>query len=370
MLEIQKYLIGGKTLNSLQCEFGIVAKEHEDGRVILNYDQIESQKSNPIVKECRGLVLDKNNNWEVVARAFDRFFNWGELQSEAGQFDWQSAVAEEKHDGSLILCYRWNGKVCINTRNSFGDGQPSTIFNGTWQDLFWSTGVIREQVEDFFKDRPRDTLVFELCTIYNKVVRTYVKPTAYLLTIRDFNIGSEWTPEEVYIVAASMNAEKPKTYSVRNKHNVETLIQNQNDQTFEGFVIRDKNNNRWKIKSSTYLALHRLKGNGNIILPKNLIPLVLNGEASETLVYFPEVVEEYTKVEQKILWSIDVLEGIWSGVKDIKDKKEFALTIQKRVPNPSFTSFLFRKYKTSEAFIDMLREDDCRLALRLYEGLK
>jgi hypothetical protein len=45
MLNVQKYLQSGKTLENLSDDFGIKSNPHpEDGRVILNYDQIDSSK--------------------------------------------------------------------------------------------------------------------------------------------------------------------------------------------------------------------------------------------------------------------------------------------------------------------------------------
>lgn len=79
-MKIQDWLRNnGGNLELLEEQLGIKSNCHEDGRVILNYDQINSPKNNDLVRECRGLVLDKNNNWELVARSFSRFFNLGEI---------------------------------------------------------------------------------------------------------------------------------------------------------------------------------------------------------------------------------------------------------------------------------------------------
>ena len=59
------------SLEKLKNEFGIVVKEYPD-LYVLNYDQIESPKLNDIVRECRGLILDKDYN--IALRSFDRFF--------------------------------------------------------------------------------------------------------------------------------------------------------------------------------------------------------------------------------------------------------------------------------------------------------
>lgn len=74
-MEVQKYLeIHG--LEKLKQEFSIVVTDYPD-RVVLNYSQIESPRFHIICDECRALILRKSD-WSVMARSFDRFYNWGE----------------------------------------------------------------------------------------------------------------------------------------------------------------------------------------------------------------------------------------------------------------------------------------------------
>mgnify|MGYP000921629595 FL=1 len=76
MLEVQKYLKSGKTLEDLKNELAIKTTHHDSlPLVILNYDQIESRpKDHPIVRECRGLTL-RSDNFDLVGKSFNRFFN-------------------------------------------------------------------------------------------------------------------------------------------------------------------------------------------------------------------------------------------------------------------------------------------------------
>lgn len=64
MLLVQDNLKTGlHTLDSLNRDLGISATRHSQHQnlVLLKYDQIESPMDNPIVQECRGLVLDEAN---------------------------------------------------------------------------------------------------------------------------------------------------------------------------------------------------------------------------------------------------------------------------------------------------------------------
>ena len=88
-LEVQKFLRSNHTLYDLTDELGILVTEHPNPNVplvSLKYSQINSPKHNEIVKECRGLVLEKDT-WNVVAKPFKRFFNLGEDINAEGEFD-------------------------------------------------------------------------------------------------------------------------------------------------------------------------------------------------------------------------------------------------------------------------------------------
>jgi len=54
------------------------------------------------------------------------------------------------------------------------------------------------------------------------------------------------------------------------------------DPSLEGFVIRDKNATRWKIKSPSYFFLHHISYDKmRTPFPKDLVPLILAGEGTE-----------------------------------------------------------------------------------------
>ena len=77
MMEVQKYL-KENGLQKLKEEFGIEIREYpETGICVFNYSMINSIRFNPIVDECRGLIL-KTGSWDIVSYPFNRFMNWGE----------------------------------------------------------------------------------------------------------------------------------------------------------------------------------------------------------------------------------------------------------------------------------------------------
>src|SRR5690349_11155386 len=100
MLEVQKYLAGGKSLEDLSEEFSIKMTNHKTlPLVILNYDQIESKPRNHIiVRECRNLVLENFPPYNLASRSFFRFWNLSEFPLEFESFNLNDFFVQEKID--------------------------------------------------------------------------------------------------------------------------------------------------------------------------------------------------------------------------------------------------------------------------------
>ena len=339
MLEIQSYLQSGKTFDELTDELGIKCNFHSEyPLVILNYDQIESPKMHPIVQECRGLVID-TTDYSVVAGCMKRFFNLGEAEEITGKFDWNGPVNSlTKEDGSLMSLFwnKYSNKWEVKTRGSWAN-QPIGENMPQWDELFWSLLGTECKI---FKGY---TYVFEMCSMYNQVVRQYPEPKLFLLTI----IG----PGGVELNDVDFCAEKngwlrPEKIDVTNVESVKLYIKQleETDGTAEGLVLQDKNGLRIKVKSSTYLAYSRLGGNGNIALDKNLLPLILANEQDEAIAIFPHIAERVEQLEYLINEMYQKLWETWYIAKDIEDQKEFAIRITKTHYTP-FNSLLFRLKK-------------------------
>jgi len=338
MLEVQKYLISGKTLDDLTDDLAIKACHHPDlPLVILNYNQIESSpKTHPIVRECRALTLD-TRDWSIVARSMERFFNWGEVADEMPDFDFSDFIIQSKEDGSLVLVYHFDGEWHINTRGSFAKDTMQ------FQDFTWTEGILRALNVDKLSSLENHldknvTYICEFCSTWNKIVRTYSDPIVYLLTA--FEGKRELTWDELDAIQNGIMS-APDIISFKSIEEIQEFIkeQEENDPTFEGVVIRDRAGRRWKVKSATYLGLHRLRGEGdNVWNPKHLIPFILTGEDDELLTYFPEVRGTFYEYKCCVLNAYADLVELWGDNWSIEDQKEFALAIKDESP---FAGILF-----------------------------
>lgn len=323
-----------QSLEKLEEYYGIKNTKHEDGRVILNYSQIDSakHKTNPIVRECRGLVLDSNNDWALVARSFNRFFNLGETDDDKN-FDWSDFHASDKEDGSLILVYPWKGEMHLNTRGSFGDGEVGSS-GITWRELFTLALPYWKELNVY----SNITYCFELCSRYNKVVRDYEKPTAFLLSV--FDGEKELDAYESFCYADSVvNCAFVDCKDFDSEEEILSTIKQMEeiDPTFEGYVLRDRNNLRIKVKSSSYIMLHRQFSNKSMN-NSFLYSIVLKNESSEILNYFPELESDIEKTKNKIECIVEKINLLYNDSIDIKSRKEFA----KKIISSKYSWILFQ----------------------------
>lgn len=347
-------------------DLGMTFKESEH-YVLLDYSQIDSPRKHPVADVCRGLIMTKDMT-KVVCRPFDRFYNYGEFPELEKEFDFSTAHTDEKADGSLIKAWFDPIAQCwqVGTRGSFfADNCISTLSGeeGTvsFRSLFLrALGATEEQMQELFGKclNTENTYLFELCTLENKVVTSYPRDTVFLLAARNNESGSEFTPAELDELQEILNTvakmhfivgypiERPKSHPLDNFESA-VKASEQLGGLKEGFVIRDGQNRRMKIKSAAYVTAHHLRGEG--VTPKRAVLLGLSGEIPEFLAYFPEYTELLKPYEDHIIKVKAQCLEAFEQHKHIEVQKDYALAI-KGYP---FNGYLFnmRKGQTLEQCI-------------------
>ena len=354
MLNVQKFLTEQKEqgkfttecFNALTEQLGIKVKFYdEEGVVLLDYHMIDSPKMNPIVIECRSLILD-TFTFEVVSRKFDRFFNYGEAMEYYHDFDLSRSVIMEKADGSLIGVYHHNGKWHISTRGmAFAEGEHT--FGGTFKDKVLNAfGMDEQEFQSIFSVFNKNlTFVFEYTSPENRVVTKYERPEMVLLGANEGE--KEWDYDTMYcnLVAYGVkNIRKVKTYSASDMDAVVSLA-NSLPNLEEGFVIYDPvSSKRMKVKSSLYVVAHSIRGNDPLPTKKNLLRLLFTGELGEFCAYFPEWSERASDIQREVDNAYRELAIAWDKYKHLESQKDFALSI-KDVP---YNGILFQARKMNK----------------------
>ena len=325
----------------LQEEFGIYAYPHPNLPLVLfKYDQIESPKMAPIVRQSRSTVLEKDT-WDLVSLGFTRFFNWGEDFAGMDEFKWDNFFVNEKIDGSYFALFNYKDEWHINLSGSWGFQEIIEGTGKSWRDLILPLLNLDEPRRKDYLNK-NHTYIFEFVSPYNKVVREYEVPDIYLLSImhHEYEHPYELSPDIVDYEARDLCYSRPQSYNFNSYKEIEEFLAKKEDEdkTYEGVVIRDNANTRFKIKSKMYLTLHNMKGNGGLAAPKNILPWVLKGEEAELICYFKEFEPLIMEMKEKVNKEYENLKQVWKDSLEIKEQKDFALYI---VPKTKFSGLLF-----------------------------
>ncbi len=321
------------------CEkFALKAVRHErfSQLVLLKYNQIFSPMSEPIVQECRGLILDENSDWAVVSHPFDKFFNAAE--SNAAPIDWKSARVYEKLDGSLMSLYHYDGAWQVASSGTpDASGSMGTRAGKTMAQTFWKIW------HDLGLQLPPAEFVgwwfgFEFMTPWNQVVVRHETSKIVAIGARGAD-GNEIWPTDLpfgWPLASSF----PLASLEDALHAAEQIPTAQG----EGFVVCDANFRRVKIKSPGYVALHHLRDQ---VSPPRLLELVRSGEGDEFLAYFPDFAAQFQEVRARYDALIADVEADFEAIRAIEAQRDFAEAANKT----TFPAALFalRNGKTGSA---------------------
>ena len=329
--------------------YSLIIKE-TDKLYLLKYHQIDSDFSIKIVRQSRGIILEKGSN-EVVCRPFDKFFNLGEKYAE--QIDFNSATIFEKVDGSLMKVYWYGGKWNLATNGIIFAKDANTAeekysFADIFDKALKNNGMTFDELTEGLDKEY--THMFELVSSYTKIVINYPQTDIYYLSSRKTKEGDE----KIF----DLPIKKPKEYNFGTLEEVVEVSKNLpfND---EGYVLKDKDLKRVKIKSAKYVVAHHMIGNGPVTT-KKVINLILTGETEEFCSYFPERKEDIISINRKIEEKISQAEEELSDVKSktFDTRKDLAIYIQKKEHKGLLFSCIDGKIESPRKYIMGMRAKD------------
>lgn len=182
----------------------------------------------------RGLLLHETG--DIVARPFDKFFNWGEMDKGT---DAPLMRVTEKIDGSLGILYRQHGHTRIATRNSLSS----------------SAAVAANQLlrsYDCSRIPESLTLMFEIVVdACRHVIDTCGRNELILIGGRHRQTGAHLTGKELNELAGSCGFPLVREYAMQTVD--EILEEARTIENSEGFVGEFADGSRFKFKSASYL---------------------------------------------------------------------------------------------------------------------
>jgi hypothetical protein len=322
LLEVQKFLRSGKSLEDLEEAFAI-ERTIKNNKVSLNYHMIKSPMDQKIVRECRGLIL-RLGTWDVVAFPFYKFFNLGEGQADP--INWETAKYFEKLDGSMIVLYydtvdeRWYTATRGMPEADGSTPGLSVSFAELVQMCFKEMGF--EFGEFCSRLNKRFTYIFEMTTPYNRIVVAYNDLQMTLIGVRDLD-----TFKELYAkpIADQLSVPYPKEYSFPTMEEMQKGINQLDFMKHEGVVAVDFSNfNRVKVKSDDYRRAHGAISSISAS-DRNLMRMIVIGKDDDLQPIMGDFLRKKTeKFKSRYAEVLVKLQKEYDSIKHIDDMKEFA----------------------------------------------
>lgn len=390
MLLVQEYL-QNHSFKQLEDEHGVFATFSQCRKFFsLNYDQILAKEGDSLSQQCRGLILCKTNYEEFTPQLIDnkesfghivpgktlrlntpffRFLNYG--QGYAAEIDWNDPNLKilSKEDGTCIMVWynlftqTWN----VATRSIPEANVPLDDGKFTFRTLFEHVlsknyNLTFEQLTDRLDTNI--TYVFELCSLYNRIVVEYPESKIFFLGARNNLTLQEYDSSDPIIFEQINCVNKIREYSFNNINDIVNWVSEQNPLHHEGVVVRDSQFNRIKVKNAQYVAFSRAKD--NLSSNRNCLRLILSGKEDDILPAIPqEMADNIIKMKQA--YSQFILEQNTLYMKMLaeadcllsKNKKNFALALQKNnVPfSAAFYSIFDGKSENVNHFIMLNKKE-------------
>lgn len=349
-----------RVIEFLELTQGLFA-EVESGNVLVNYhpefphlalfkytqDCVVNRKWSKFSMIARGLILDLKNK-TVVATPFPKFFNYGEVDCK---FDIdEDTEITEKMDGSLGILFFFEGEFRVATGGSFVSDQAK-----------WTTQWVNNNIDLDTLDK-KNTYLFEIIYHENKIVVNYEFEGLVLLAIYD-SYGLEYSYDQIQWEANHRGIRCAKRYNFSDMNSLlekaSTLTMNE-----EGYVVRFKNGQRFKVKGDEYLRIHRLMTK---VTPLAIWEALVEGNDLEELkMTVPEEMEKdlYTIInifDEKLRDYIKEVTRLYEKSKFIIDDKELALYMK---DHPD--EFKSEKFPTASNYIFSMRKCNFYRPVRKY----
>lgn len=193
------------------------------------------------------------------------------------------------------------------------------------------------------------TFAFELMTEHNRVVVRHSKPALVLHGVRNLQTLMEEPAEEW---AAKLGYAAVKTFNL-SREGLRAAASVISPMEGEGFVVRDAQFHRVKIKSEAYVRVSLLRESWS---ERRALELVLQGEQSEFLAYFPEYESQLDDIEQRVRRVTNSLDQDYALVKHIENQKEFAAEATKNKNSAALFSLRLGKFPDAYSWLLSLGE--------------
>lgn len=305
---------------------------HDGPYVLFKYQQFISDMGLRLCQEARGAIFRRvNDKFVPISIAMYKFFNATEPYSALHELNWETATISEKVDGSLMrLAYDKFDNNWLLSSNGTIYARNVDVANTNFEEIFISIIGGQQEYENLLNQLDKDyCYFFEMVSSYNLICVRYDEAGIYYLGRRNMI-----TLEEDNEILEYGNIKHPKTYNLYSFSDC-IAAANEFEEDFEGFVVKDAEWHRVKIKTPWYIALHKMRGNGPLTILR-VVEMYQQGTLDDFVAYYPEFKDFIDDVIQHIRHYIEVCETAFKVVNSVVgekgERRDFAMYANTYMP--------------------------------------
>lgn len=267
--------------------YNLIVKEDNDfpNLYMITYDRNISNLESSVVKQCRGIILEKNTN-KIVCYTFNKGVD------SVGELDWDSVKVELSIDGTQIRLFYYDGKWNFATTRCIDAKKSRWFSNLSFYQMYEDCLNGMDGEYDYDALDKKCCYSFVICHPQNRIVVQYDKP--HLVHVLTRNLE---TLEEVKEDLGEI--ENPKVFTHFKSYQEIIDDCNSNENLEEGYMLCDKHGNRLKVKNSSYNRVKELRGNTNNLFYRYL-ELRYDNMVDTYLSFYPEFKSKFALYELDI----------------------------------------------------------------------
>ena len=317
MLHIQKFLSQVNDIalanHLLKTQLKLNIKKQllsvEDGKekyvYIYNYND-DSVFENPITTECKGLILDSTGN--IVSMGFGRFRDYNE---RINNILWKDATATELLDGKLVIVYKYDNKMYVQSRYSV-DGRENFNF-------FPLSSAVERLLERKFGASYTSFFINDKSFIFEFMPESYTtgeEEAMYLLGIVNNSNNTYMNDKMLSILASTYRFTLPKKFDLDSKEAAYKVLR-ELPKNRKGLLIKDATGKVVRMLKPSYVDPEQSR---NVL--GFVADAVLNKRWRKIIDYHPKYIRLIMLFTKTIKVSRRAYEPLWKEYTKLpKDKR-------------------------------------------------
>lgn len=292
-----------KIRSELQSKYNLKVKWYKDLFIITypkrkgsNDTQVEY--TDPLVKECRGLIVNRNAPFNVVCKGFDMLEPEDKIPEDI--LSREDGKVTATIDGSYVRVYH-NPETdtwCVATNRCIEAKKARWHSYRTFFDYFQDASKSSESFLDYSKLDKNRVYLFVVCHPENRIVRAYTKPMMY-------HIGTLDRSDNWREVEDDIGIPRPGVVDRNFFESLQAMKDHVNrlDWQTPGYVAqwRDENGvtKRSKIRNAEYERINELRGDNRSSV-EHYLDLRSDTTHPERFTEFVKYFPEYSVIEDSI----------------------------------------------------------------------